>query len=429
MNKPPLIDITFHQNKSGDKSADMIIGRLSLSLSVPFCEKLALFALECLPKDNVDTGIINPGYEADIHTVAIEQKSYNSSLTVSLRINKPELIFLVETTSNKKRYFITKSEILLDYSRHGNRLNLVTSFSGLHTLFYDIGVYSSEPYVILKQCDVEFCKCFTEEKGNKISLSISSIYVRVCSEVVHSLNDILNDIVEHFKVPDRELKKETWKSEQGKVEDLWEPKKITEFIENAGTIMDNKTNNTIVTHEILLIPKFEIIVVFELEQVQVLLIKSTIELTLYDWSSLLNCTCEVTLQGNYFNESLQTWEPFIDPIVLDETEYRPWDILFKIYQDKSMAMLDTNEQKPKGNGKVKRTPHSCNTTEDEDSGEDMMYLEPINSLHNGNNRRVKTSLSTFLDDSDSENEDETMEKLAAAISDLFTGINNTFIVV
>ncbi|KAJ8959923.1 hypothetical protein NQ314_006125 [Rhamnusium bicolor] len=423
VNKPPIVDITFHQNKTGDKSADVIIGRLSLSLSIPFCEKLALFVIECLPKDHLDVGIINPGYEAEVcHTVA--QKVYSTSLTLSIRINRPELMFLVETTSNKKRYFITKSEILIDYSRHANRLNVVMSLSGLHSLFYDLGEYSEDPYIILKQCDVELCKSFSEESGEKITMAISSIYVKLCSEVVHSINDILNDIVEHFKVPEVEtVRKERRKSvKTPEAEDLWEPKKLIEFVEKCESLEDAKTDNTIVVHEILLVPKFDVVVIFELEQTQVFLVKSTVELTLYDWSSLLNCTCELTIQANYFNENVQSWEPVIDPIVIDEKEYKPWEVIIKIFQDKSMPMLDTTEHKTKiETNKRKKCSRSVTTTEDEDSGEDMMYLEPINAISNGNNRRVKTSLSTFLDDSDSENEDGTMEKLAAAISDLFTG--------
>ena len=414
--------MTFHQNKAGDKSADVIIGRLSLSLSVPFCEKIALFVLECLPKDNLDSGIVNHGYECDNQQSDIETKEYSASLTISLRINKPEFIFVVETTSNKKRYFITHTEILSDYSRHGNRLNLVVSLSGLHSLFYDIGVHSNEPYVILKQCDVEFSKCYSEEKGKKIIASVSSIYVQICSRVVHSLTDILNDITEHFKVPEVENKTHCRTSSKSECDDLWEPKKIDEF---ASQNSDFRCEEKIIAkgidvHEILLIPKFDIVVIFELEETQVLLIKSTMEVTIYDWSSLLNCTCEFTIQANYFNENLQAWEPVIDPVVIDEKEYKPWDVLIKIFQDKSLPMLGVVDHKSKNHSgeKKKNTP---TTTEDEDSGEDMMYLEPINPLHNRNNRRVKTSLSTFLDDSDSENEDGAMEKLAAAISDLFTG--------
>ncbi|RZC35875.1 vacuolar protein sorting-associated protein 13A-like, partial [Asbolus verrucosus] len=423
INRAPIVDVTFHQNKAGDRSADVIIGRLSLSLSVPFCEKLALFVLECLPKDNSDIGIINHGYECDTHQTDLENKEYSASLTISLRINKPEFIFVVETTSNKKRYFITHTEILSDYSRHSNRLNLVVSLSGLHSLFYDIGVHSSEPYVILKQCDVEFSKCYSEEKGKKIIASISSIYIQICSRVVHSLTDILNDIAEHFKVPEVENVKTEYKTvNKHESEDLWEPKKTDEFSHVQG---DCVFGNRIIAkeidlHEILLVPKFDIVLISELEETQVLLVKSTLEVTVYDWSSLLNCTCECTIQANYFNENLQTWEPVIDPVVIDEKEYKPWDVLIKIFQDKSLPMLGAMENKSK-NHASKDKKNTPTTTEDEDSGEDMMYLEPINPLHNRNNRRVKTSLSTFLDDSDSENEDGAMEKLAAAISDLFTG--------
>lgn len=423
MNKPPIVDVTFHQNKTGDKSADVIIGRLSLSLSIPFCEKLALFVIECLPKENLEVGIVNPGYEAEAgHNIS--QKLFSTSITLSVRINRPELMFLVETTSNKKRYFITKSEILIDYSRHANRLNLVMSLSGLHSLFYDLGEYSEQPYIILKQCDVELCKSASDESGEKITMAISAIYIKLCSEVVHSINDILNDIVEHFKVPEAEnMKRERTKSSKpSETEDLWESKKLNEFIETCDGLEHAKTDNTIAIHEILLVPKFDVVVIFELEQTQVLLVKSTIELTLYDWSSLLSCTCELTFQANYFNENVQSWEPLIEPIVIDEKEYKPWEVIVKIFQDKSLPMLDTAEHKTKVEAnKRKKTSRSVTTTEDEDSGEDMMYLEPINSMSNGNNRRVKTSLSTFLDDSDSENEDGTMEKLAAAISDLFTG--------
>lgn len=80
------------------------------------------------------------------------------------------------------RYFITKSEILVDFSRHCNRLNLVTSLSGLHSLFYDLSEYSDQPYVVLKQCDIELSKN-VEENNEKITLNVSGIYVKLCTEV------------------------------------------------------------------------------------------------------------------------------------------------------------------------------------------------------------------------------------------------------
>ncbi|XP_017782614.1 PREDICTED: vacuolar protein sorting-associated protein 13A-like [Nicrophorus vespilloides] len=418
VNTPPIIDITFHQNKTGDKSIDIIIGRLALCLSVPFCEKLALFVIECSSKDNVEDGIVNHGYICDLQSEPIIP-FIPHSITIALRINRPEFIFLVETASNKKRYFTTKMEILIDYSQHSNQQNFVVSLSGLHTQFYDMCLSSSESYTILKQCDVELSKCFSD-KNDKITANISSIYVQFCSRVVYSINDILNDIVEHFKVPETVVSpKEMRKMEiikQANMDNLWDPKKLTEF---NGRNEEFANSGKGLIHEVFIMPKTDVFIIFELEEIPVIVFKTTIELTVYDWTSLLNSTCEITFQANYFNDSVQSWEPILDPVVLDDNVYKPWELFIKVFQDKAQPMFNCEKQVKKEKDKKGA---SQSTTEDEDeSGDDMIYLEPTNAFHNRNNRRVKTSLSTFLDDSDSENEDGSMEKLAAAISDLFTG--------
>lgn len=421
VNKPPIIDFSFHQNKTGDKSIDVILGRLSLSLSVPFCERLALFILECLPKDNIDLGIINHGYIGEAEVPKSSRKA--TGLTVALRINKPEFIFVVETVSNKRRYFITKAEILSDYSRHNNYLSQVLSLSGVHTLFYDFGINASTPYIVLKRCDIEFSKSFSEEKGEKVSVTLSSVNIQLCSRIVHSINDILNDIVEHFRIPDSPnaysgSRKVSTRSVDA--EDLWEIKKIGEFVDKPE--IQTKIASKPKVHELLLIPKTEVMLILELENIPVLILKSTLELTMCDWSSVLYCTSDVTLQANYFNEQLQVWEPLIDPTVGNESDYVPWDVHIKLFHDKSLPILQSAENKSRKEATKKRkTSCSPSSTEDEGSEEDMVYMEPSKVFHNRQNRGIKTSLSTFLDESDSENDEGAMEKLASAISDLFTG--------
>ncbi|XP_066252577.1 intermembrane lipid transfer protein VPS13A-like [Euwallacea similis] len=426
VNKPPIVDVNFHQNKSGDRSADIIVGRLSLSLSVPFCEKVALYVLECIPKDVHDMGIVNPGYEGE-SKICNQHKRQTKSLTVSVRVNKPEFMFLVETTSNKKRYFITKSEIMVDYSRHCNRLNLVTSLSGLHSLFYDLSEYSDQPYVVLKQCDIELSRN-VEDNSEKVIFTVSGLYIKLCTEVVHSVTDILNDIVEHFKIPETDFERRTPRKLSTRTSggiDLWEPRKMDPFVSKPQITSQHLPTH--LSNQYLAVPKFELVLIFELEQIQVLLLKSSIELQVQDWNYLVNSSGEVSMQANYFNESAQCWEPVLDPITVEEKEFRPWECHLSLFQDKSQYINDP-KQEPANLKKplvkksvVQKKCRSYTTTESEDSGEDMMYLEPVNTANHNVNRRVKTSLSAFLDESDSENEEGAMEKLAAAISDLFTG--------
>ncbi|KAK9700323.1 hypothetical protein QE152_g31310 [Popillia japonica] len=362
-----------------------------------------------------------------------------------------------------------------------------------------------EPYTILKQCDIELSRTYTEEKGEKVTASVSSIYIQLCNRVVYSLNDILNDIVEHFKVPDGEVSPTRYKRNEMMTkipEDLWEPKRLKEYIcKDEYAEVKNvpppavheifllpKTEVMVVickdeyaevknvpppaVHEIFLLPKTEVMVVLELEEIPVIIIKGTSEVTMCDWSTLLNSTCEFTIQANYFNENSQNWEPIIDPTVLEEYEYKAWEqnwepiidptvleeyeykaweVNVKIFQDKSLPMVSNVESRSrkssskekkstkifqdkslpmvsnvesrsrKSSSKEKKSTSATTSEEEEESGDDMVYLQPTNAFHTRSNRNVKTNLSTFLDDSDSENEDVAMEKLAAAISDLFTG--------
>lgn len=423
--KPPIIDVTFHQSKFEDKTADVIVGKLTLTLSVSFCEKIATFIMECIPRDNIDSGIVNLGYVRD--TPASDRKPRIISLTVTIRVNKPEFIFLIETASNMKRFFITRCEVISDYSLYNNSSNFMLSFSGLHTIFCDFSIGSSEPYLVFKHCDVELSQSTSVDKGNRITFSISSIYIQICDRIIHSIMDVLNDISEYFRVPEDQYtighkSKPKTTISNSEVEDLWEPKKLIECVPKCNEQYTEKETKKLTTHEVFLIPNVDIIVILELQEIPVLCFKATAEVTVYDWSAMLTCSSEFTIQANYYNESLQTWEPFIDPVVIDENEYRPWEVLVKIFQDKSLPMLQISDRKAKKEtNKGRKYSHSSTATEDDDSGEDMQYLEPANVYNSRNNSRVKTSLSAFLDDSDSETEDFTMEKLATAISDLFTG--------
>lgn len=382
-----------------------------------------MYILECMPKETADYGIVNLGYVKEHKRT--EQKPEIGSLTVSLRINKPEFIFLIKTAANKKRYFITKCEILSDYSCHNNGLNFIVSLSNLHTLFCDCSPNSTEPYLVLKPCDVELSKTASIEKGKKATLSISSIYVQISNRVVHSIEDILNDIAEHFRVPDSGNLKANRMSNvmAAEIDDLWEPKKLEDFVSRyEDDFLENADESNAQVHEILLVPKLEAILIFEIHEIHMLLFKSTVEITVYDWSSLLNCTCELTIQANYYNENVQAWEPLIDPVTVDESEYKPWEILVKVFQDKALPIIQHSDKRTKREeGVFVKRDQSSTSTDSDDSGGEMTYLEPANPQHNRIKQRIKTSLSAFLDDSDSENDDSTMEKLANAISDLFTG--------
>lgn len=95
----------------------------------------------------------------------------------------------------------------------------------------------------------------------------------------------------------------------------------------------------------------------------------------------------------------------------------------KIFQS-SATPVNENCSQQQRNNPSRGAGRSNSSSGDEDTSSDggMTFMRPQHT--NGNDKatpRLTTSLADFLEDSDSETEDGTMEKLASAICDLFTG--------
>lgn len=39
---------------------------------------------------------------------------------------------------------------------------------------------------------------------------------------------------------------------------------------------------------------------------------------------------EMTLEGMIYNEKISLWEPFLEPVLEDEDDYTPWELLIKV---------------------------------------------------------------------------------------------------
>jgi len=83
----------------------------------------------------------------------------------------------------------------------------------------------------------------------------------------------------------------------------------------------------------MVIPSIRIL--FEVEakaRIPVLMIKSMLEVTVFDWSKQMHSKCELNVNASYFNEKVDTWEPLLEPVVFEENVYRPWELLIKVFQ-------------------------------------------------------------------------------------------------
>ncbi|XP_054272680.1 intermembrane lipid transfer protein VPS13A-like [Macrosteles quadrilineatus] len=470
---PPIVDITFRQSHTGDRCVDVLVERTRLNLSVPFVLELGRFVLDALPGDKTcEGGVINHGYVGD---TGVQGKApmehprppssndstsgYFSSgascvddqagLSISLQLRRPEVMLFAGGGSASVgedgggQALLLRTEFLLDYSRHPGHSNLVCSLSGLHI----VSSNKKRPHLVLHPCDLEFSQTFKAEEGLKVLVSMSTIDIRLSASIVHTLLDIVEEINLHLQTeePDPLTNICHMASE---FEDLWSPKKILPQVfpqHTAEHPLFTRTGEGRLC-ESLTVCMTKLRLVLELESpvggshntsnVPVIMLRAAAEAGLHNWSSSAHMQGEVQLQVSYYNSNVGSWEPLIEPQVEVENVYRPWEVLFKVFQAKAYPLssrLDHElmEGERQMGHKLPRVVGEQTTAGAEDSETSADEQEPeaaamtfIRRRENDTHRKTmheSVSMVGYPADSDSDNEEGVMEKLACAIGHLFTG--------
>ncbi|GFG28735.1 hypothetical protein Cfor_06015 [Coptotermes formosanus] len=433
---PPIIDVTFKQTQSGDRCIDVLVEKTRLNFSVPFFMNLGRFLMDSLPAEHsTDRGIVNHGYVGDLGVQV-------SRLSVSVQLKKPEIMLFADLSEHNGHALLLRTEFLIDYSHHPGRDSLVCSLAGLQILSKLQGHNRRPPHLVLHPCDLEFVKSFKSvDEGLKMTATVSTIDVHLSASTVHTVSSVIEDISGSLQAEETEppTRSEYYSTDS---DDLWSPKKIQPYIfpeacENLlygqPSFPEGRPRQTFT----VAVPKIR--VVFELEdgnrRTPVLLFKSSAEASVNDWSKQMHMKAEIRLQASYYNDRVGAWEPLIEPCVEEENVYRPWETLVKVFQAKAFPIssrLDHETGTETDNSRVKiahrslgRKAEESETSADETEPENGMTfirrhnIEASHVLKRTTHENV--SLIGYPDDSDSENEEEVLEKLAGAMGHLFTG--------
>ncbi|CAG9787968.1 unnamed protein product [Diatraea saccharalis] len=302
------------------------------------------------------------------------------------------------------------------------------------------------PQPVLKPCDVEFSKSFKNvEEGVKVKLTVSEVEVHIAATTVHTVLDIVEEITTELTMPDEKelFNFATYLLKMEKQdEDLWSPKKLTHpyVMLNTEDSYVQPPYPSVKPSETLLvtIPSIKILLEIEhTERVPVLMMKLSSELTLHDWSRQLHGNASLTAAASCYNERLDVWEPLIEPVVINENTQRPWELTATIFQAKAYPMssrLDTSSQPDTED--LSYSDHSKkakkkNEFESETSADECDTDNEMTFIRNPNGRENKHYSVDFgagnmpllgaldIDESDSENENGLMDKLATAFGHIF----------
>lgn len=402
---PPVVDISFHQNRTGDQFIDVIMERICLQLSVPFVVAFTKFLFDSMPSTKkMDVGgVINHGYVGDGDPPERNRRP-TAGLTIALRMCRPELIFhggtSNEDTFDRTSSIITRSEVLVDYSRHSLRENLTISLSNFHILFAGNGAITrkhNEPYVVLHPCDLEYSRNYrAEEDGTRANTSISAVQLHICPGLVHTVTNLFEELT--FRLNLSNINNDVFEKNLEHEDDLWMPKRMSRVYGSGGDDSGIDADENLVFGElensekengetVLVASAQSISIILEVNScitVPVFLVQISAEATLHDWNGgRAHGTVELHIQSNYFNGLTGKWEPFLEPVPTPDGTHRPWQLLVRAFRDATaVPNLPEVERRSNGARKKEKNPKSGSSSasgdeevegENSDAGEGKIF--------------------------------------------------------
>ncbi|XP_063534918.1 intermembrane lipid transfer protein VPS13A-like [Cydia strobilella] len=461
--RPPLIDAAVRMTGARGTSCDVRVDRTRINLSVPFLMALCRALLEAAPGErSMEGGVVNHGYIGEhakgnnnrparfpsssdstsgYYSAATSAPEESPGLSISIQFRQPELMFFTDQGKSEGHALLLRTELIIDYSSHSSTDNFVVSLAGLQIMSkLQSKLKNVPPQIVLKPCDLEFSKSFKNiEEGVKVNVKVSEIEVHLAATTVHTVVDIMEEIQSELTIPDCEpFNFSTNPKFERQDDELWAPKKIAPYvIVNPEESYVQPKYPAVKVQESLSMVVPSVRVLLEVEQtvrVPVLMFKLTGELTLHDWSRALHGGANLTAHASCYNDRLDCWEPLLEPVVCEENIYRPWELTASIFQAKAYPMssrLDTSIQKETdaetftdgAKRTRKRSEFESETSADEDNTDnEMTFIK--NPQGNRKDAEYSGNMSFLnaldVDESDSENENGLMDKLATAMGHLFT---------
>ncbi|XP_067142942.1 intermembrane lipid transfer protein VPS13A-like isoform X2 [Centruroides vittatus] len=463
---PPMIDLTYRHTGNGDAAVDVHVEKTRLNVSVPYILAIFKYIYDALPdqygkeikSDELDPPniavhqgkVLAIGHRrlpsdstSGYHSTASSQED-TRSLSVSIILRKPEIVLFANPLDINSQVLVLKTDIMVDYSKNMGQDNIMATVAGLHILSCTYSKRKQTLCTVLYPCEVEFSRSQRlSEDEIKMTASLSCVDLHLSTHIIYTIRNVVEELLSNIQNKDSK-EKMTSKHEYKELQDLWSPKVITPnkwmvYTGNESEIIRPSYPST-KSQEILTISVPNLQIMFEeingKRKVPKLYFKTSLYSEIHNWSKQPYMKTELQLEFLYFNQNIAVWEPIIEPVMESENYYRPWEVLIKVFQDHSnpifcsqtdrdailLSDIVDSDTRSLTSRVVSDSSSGDNDDTDEEMGMTVIRHHPVARPKRLGSVKSHDSgsLVAYPPDSDSENEDGILEKIASTFGHLFS---------
>lgn len=376
-----MIRIKFTQDVLGESNLSVKVSSFTLVVCLSYLMQLGEFFTSSPTKEETppvpQTGALavpRQSKPAIPQSTTAEELSSDSKTIIELKLEQPDIVLIEDIENLDSDAIFLNNEFTAKVIITQNVKVVSGKVANLtfYTACFNPETRNSTLAKILSPCDIDI-QCNIQENSQHMDILFKDLILHISPGTVHLITNILSSLVTE-SAPDVENVEKVVDDFSG----LWLSKKLEDC--NFWFLQTVKSQNAVEAAEDLVIPSVEetvtpvtreqllftmrkVVITIEAgvgnRTVPMILLESSFQADIRDWSTNLYIGSSLGLEVSYYNERIAVWEPLVEPV---ETSvgHRSWELMMEI----SKEVADNPDMSP----------------DEEEPPEDVLFQPPLLSI-------------------------------------------------
>ncbi|GAB1605843.1 Hypothetical predicted protein [Argonauta hians] len=341
-----MVDVQFEQDSSANMNVKVDILDLHVCVCLGFLMNLGEFftspqKLEAVvPKDKVSP--------KDVTSPATPEKP-KSNMNILVKIKHPEIVLIEDQSNPKTNVLVLDCDIDFKMVSTPDATTMSTTVSSLQIGASKYGS-KAKGAQILNSCEINFHSSAPFNEGQHIQLQTSNLIFSISPATIRTMTAIASSLSpnpdETEVTADRPNLDELWNVKPTSEWDLWYLKNDDKEISESSISVGAESLNVVRQEQLMMeVPKLVIKIEGGVGQrtVPLLIVESSFQGEVKDWSSKMSVLSTLTLEVAYYNEKLAVWEPLIEPVMKDQKRKR-WELSIDVSTNDDQILMDEENE-------------------------------------------------------------------------------------
>uniref|UniRef100_A0A8C0FN87 Vacuolar protein sorting 13 homolog A n=1 Tax=Bubo bubo TaxID=30461 RepID=A0A8C0FN87_BUBBB len=329
--KKVMVDISYKQGRDGTV-LDVIVQEIYLCASMEFLLTVADIFL----KANAEI----------VSTTA--RPAPVSTIEMNIVVKNPEIVFVADLTRSDAPALVvtTQCEVFVKNSPERYSMTAAVKEIQMKACPFLPEKRKGNITTVLQPCDFFFEMKQSGTNPQTADLTIKSLTIKVSPIIINTVITITSALYQTAETTEEEISQippDLWNKKDIKNLKMW-------FLEESNENEDtNPTTELVPTGESLKMNIESVFLTLEAgvghRTVPMLLAKSSFIGEVKNWSTLINLRSRLELEVHYFNEMFGVWEPLLEPLEVEKTDFfKPWILEIKMKKKAKKALVESDAE-------------------------------------------------------------------------------------